>query len=235
MFSKIIYIVKSTLTFYLFPFLKKILSTGQNFLFFFLKIILKSDIFVIYFFTNTFIGYCIYIFCLFYGFFGCFDGNCDMSNFYATMLVIVVFSTTLQTYILLKIPSSRKFVELIVGNDFIESYLGKYSGSTAASMAKVATPVLVAAAAEMSTSWHAEVQRDNAVQGIRDQFYDDYKRIGRQVDLSSKDFKQMKHDTMHLMKQKPHGIITQGMKSESFKNIVDKVSSTTSSIFGGKK
>ena len=31
-----------------------------------------------------------------------------MSNFYAAMLVISVFSITLQTFILLKIPSSRK-------------------------------------------------------------------------------------------------------------------------------
>ena len=103
-------------------------------------------------------------------------------------------------------------------------------------MAKVATPIVGAVIAEDSTSWYNETARNRSATEIRNAFYDDRARNGKQVDMQSKEFKQMRDATTEIWKQQPHGIITQGMKSDVFKHSVSKTASTLTSIFSwGKK
>ncbi len=91
------------------------------------KIYFSIDIKLIYFFSDTLPGYLFYLFCIFYGFFGCTGENCTITHSLAAIFVVIMIGLVIQTYILVKIPFTRKYLENLVGKDYLEKYLGKYT------------------------------------------------------------------------------------------------------------
>ena len=96
-----------------------------------LKLSFKLDLKLLYFFSDNLVGYLFYIFCIFYGFFGCQSENCDPTHLVAMLFSLFMMGLMIQTYILLKIPYTRDYLQNLVGKEYIEQYLGKYSGSAA--------------------------------------------------------------------------------------------------------
>lgn len=95
------------------------------------KFLFTIDVRLIYFFSDTLIGYVFYIFCIFYGFFGCQSENCKPTHLLAMLFALFMVGLMVQTYILLKIPYTRDYFENLVSKQYIEHYLGKYTGSEA--------------------------------------------------------------------------------------------------------
>jgi hypothetical protein len=124
-----------------------------------LKILVKFDIRLLCFFSDNIFGYGFYLWCLFYGFFGCSRDDCTISHSLAALFVLFLFGLMLQTYILLKIPFTREYLENLVGQSYIEKYLGKYTGSEMLiKLFKYCGPVIAAAGAELLTA-NIEAQR----------------------------------------------------------------------------
>jgi hypothetical protein len=97
----------------------------------YIKFFFKLDLKLVFFFSDTLIGYVFYIFCIFYGFFGCQSENCKPTHLLAMLFALFMVGLMVQTYILLKIPYTRDYFENLVSKQYIEHYLGKYTGSEA--------------------------------------------------------------------------------------------------------
>lgn len=92
-----------------------------------MKITFKVQLKIIWFFTNTLIGYALFVFLFIYGFFGCLHGECMPSNSISALIATVIIYSTLELYILVKIPFTREYLENLLGKDFIIAHLGQYT------------------------------------------------------------------------------------------------------------
>lgn len=92
-----------------------------------MKFFFTIEIKLIYFFADILPGYIFYIFCIFYGFFGCVGDNCNITHSLAAIFVIFMIGLVIQTYALVKIPFTHKYLEHLLNKDFLEKYLGKYT------------------------------------------------------------------------------------------------------------
>ena len=92
-----------------------------------IELFVKFDLQLLRFFSDNIFGYSFYIFCLFYGFFGCnHDVNpCNITHSLAAIFVCFLSGLMVQTYILVKIPFTRQYLENLVGKQYIENCLGK--------------------------------------------------------------------------------------------------------------
>ena len=94
-----------------------------------MKFLFQFDLRFISFFSDNIFGYIFYIFCVLYGFFGCSGNDCTFSHSYAAIFAVFTVSLTIQTYLLVKIPFTRAYLENLLGTAYIEKYLGKYKWS----------------------------------------------------------------------------------------------------------
>jgi len=69
---------------------------------------LKLNTLFAHFFTETYIGYIFYLFCIYYGVFGCGEKNpCGLSNELAAWFAFSVIAINFKLWILVKIPTTR--------------------------------------------------------------------------------------------------------------------------------
>ncbi len=88
-----------------------------------------------------------------YGFFGCTGDECKTSHSLAAIFVLFLIGLMLQTYILLKILFTGQYLENLVGQSYIEKYLGKYTGSQALiTLLKYCGPAITLTGAELITA-----------------------------------------------------------------------------------
>lgn len=212
--------------------LKFIFKKSQTLLFYYFKYFTMVEIITLYFFAYTFIGYCISIFCFFYGFFGCLGNDCNITHFLSAMLVITALSISLQTYIVLKIPSSRKYMEFLVGKEFLESYLGKYVSTAAATgLSKMALPVLCAGVIEVATITTGEYFKNYNIDKTRQRYYNDLANHNQSSDMNSKAYKKLTQECRKIAKKPVHGVLTQGLHNEKLKTIAQSTAESASSVF----
>ena len=144
------------------------------------KFFFTIDMKLIYFFSDNPFGYAFYIFCIFYGFFGCTGDNCKMTHSLAAIFVVFMIGLVIQTYALVKIPFTREYLENLLGKDFIEKYLGKYTGSGAvAKMFKYVGPAMGLLAVETITANQQSDRFLRAAKLTEDNFFSDLKKMNR--------------------------------------------------------
>ena len=83
-----------------------------------LRLLIKIDIRLLCFFSSKF-GYGFYLWCMVYAFFGCTGNECKISHSLAAIFVLFLIGLMLQTYILLKIPFTRQYLENLVRQSYI--------------------------------------------------------------------------------------------------------------------
>jgi hypothetical protein len=190
--------------------LSRLLSTFKKIYKFFFIIDLK----LIYFFSDTLVGYIFYIFCTFYGFFGCTGDNCRITHSLAAIFVVFMIGLVIQTYVLVKIPFTRHYLENLVSKDFIEKYLGKYTGSAAVvKMTKYLAPALSLVTAEVITANQQSERFLNAAKSTENNFYRDCEKTHRIP--SDQDYKTMCRVRDEYIDKAAHstGIISRGFAS----------------------
>jgi len=177
------------------------------------KFLFTIDVKLIYFFSDTLIGYVFYIFCIFYGFFGCTNsnGNCNITHGLAAVFVIFMIGLVIQTYALVKIPFTRAYLENLVGKDFLEKYLGKYRSSEAlAKILKYASPAVGLLVAETITANQEHQRFLNAAKATEENFFRDCATTHRIP--THDDYKAMFEVRDEYIKKAAHanGIISRG-------------------------
>lgn len=178
------------------------------------KFLFTIDIKLIYFFSDTLVGYSFYIFCMFYGFFGCTNDNCNITHSLAAIFVVFMIGLVIQTYILVKIPFARDYLENLVGKDLLEKYLGKYTGSEALAKAiKYMGPAVSLLAAETITANQQSERFLNAAKCTEENFYRDCEKTHHMP--SDQDYKTMCKVRDEYINKAAHsnGIISRGLAS----------------------
>lgn len=143
------------------------------------KFLFKCDLRIISFFADNLFNYAFYIFCIFYGFFGCISPNCVLTNSLAAIFVAFLIGLVIQTYILIKIPFTRAYLENLVSKNYIEKYLGKYTGSEATlKLIKYIAPAASLALVEHYTANIVETKNLSAAKLTEENFYFDHQKSG---------------------------------------------------------
>ena len=107
-------------------------------------------------------------------FFGCTGDNCNITHGLAAIFVVFMMGLVIQTYILMKIPFTRKYFESLVKRDFIEKYLGKYTGSEAlVKTMKYVGPAVGLLVVETMTANQQHNRFLNAAKSTEEDFYRD--------------------------------------------------------------
>ena len=129
------------------------------------RMLVKIDLRLLGFFSDNIFRYAFYLWCLLYGFFGCSGNKCTISHSLAAIFVLFLVGLILQTYILLKIPFIRQYLENLVGKNYIEKCLGKYTGTDAlVKLLKYCGPVVTLTGAELIT---ANIQAERQFEAAR--------------------------------------------------------------------
>ncbi len=154
------------------------------------RIFFVMDLQLIYFFADTVVGYFFYIFCIFYGFFGCTSDDCKITHSLAAIFVCFMIGLVIQTYIFVKIPFTRKYFESLVGKDYIEKYLGKYTGSeSVVKIIKYVSPALILMTAETVTANQEYDKLSKAAELTEKNFMNDFK--SRNTTPNDADYQEM--------------------------------------------
>ena len=193
-----------------------------------LKVYFKFHIRLVHFFIETKVGFLFYVFCVFYGFFGHNQTPVPASNFFAALFALYILESSIELWILVKIPFSRKFLEKLLTRQYIIRYLGENIGSKIVS--KAATIIVSTAAVESGTKYiEAVINKDNA-NAVHDTYINDMKSAGRTVDPSSKEYNKMIEEKNFHLRQPTTGIITKTINAESSKHAVSTVGSTITKV-----
>jgi hypothetical protein len=140
------------------------------------KLSMIFDIKLIYYFSSFFPGYLFYLFCIFYGFFGCSGENCHVTHGLACGFALFMVGLVIQTYLLLKIPYTRNFLENLIGKSYLIKYLGEYTGSEAVvKITKYVAPALTTLLIDMVTATTEENRYMRAAKQVQINFDDDNK------------------------------------------------------------
>lgn len=194
--------------------MKSLLSRLSSRLNVIIKFFFVIDLKLIYFFSDTLVGYIFYIFCIFYGFFGCTNDNCNITHSLAAIFVVFMIGLTIQTYVLVKIPFTREYLKNLLGKDFLEKYLGKYTGFWAlVKIVKYVVPAVGLVAAETITANQQSEKFLNAAKSTEKNFYRDCEKTHRLP--SDQDHKAMCKVRDQYIDKAAHvnGIITRGFTS----------------------
>lgn len=99
---------------------------GKSVLDFYIKYLFLLQIKLVWFVGKTFIGYLLFVFCFFYGFFGWLPGEGQLSHLICMAFALFTISTTIELFILVKIPLSKKYLQRLLGEDFLVAHLGDH-------------------------------------------------------------------------------------------------------------
>ena len=175
-----------------------------------LRFLVKTDIRLLCFFSTKF-GYGFYLWCILYGFFGCSNNECTIFHSLAAIFVLFLIGLMLQTYILLKIPFTRQYLENLVGQSYIEKYLGKYTGSKALiTLLKYCGPAITLTGAELITA-NIEAERQFAAAREVKQVFDETNKLAG-FEPSLEEIKQNSELQLNYIKKASNakGIISRG-------------------------
>jgi hypothetical protein len=126
------------------------------------------------------VGYIFYIKCIFYGFFGCTNDNWSITHSLAAFFVLFMIGLVIQTYVLVKIPFTRGYLESLVKKDFLEKYLGKYTGSGGLiKIVQYVGPAVSLIAAETFTANQQSEKFLSAAKCTEENFYRDCEKTHR--------------------------------------------------------
>ncbi len=141
---------------------------------------------LVHFFSKTMIGYSFYIFCFFYGFFGCHGTTCGSSNLLASYFAVIMISLSSEIWFIVKIPITRKWLAQLVGEDYIIKYLGEYTSTL--SLFRYLTPVAAITAAEILTHTAENMNNKYTSDAILDEYWKNVKESNIPHDPNSKKY-----------------------------------------------
>lgn len=176
-----------------------------------MKFLFQFDLRFISFFSDNLFGYSFYIFCVVYGFFGCSGDSCTIPHSCAAIFAVFTVSLTIQTYLLVKIPFTRAYLENLLGATYIEKYLGKYTGSEAlAKVAKHTLPILALGVTEHFTASSEAARYYKAADSVEKKFTEHHLSIGSQPSIEQHEA--MVKQCYNLVEKAANakGIITRG-------------------------
>lgn len=208
----------------LFNFIKKFFILCFNLNVFYLRNYLKFQLKVIWTFTDTFPGYLIFLFCTFYGVSGLHSQSNEILKAWCMLFVIFIAGSTLQWYILIKLPSTKKLLENFVGKEFIISHLGEYTGSKALiKVAATLTPVFLTVGSEVLTNAHAQALNIEKANNHLRLSVDTYKE--NSLEMNQKNLDKHIAQAQAIASQPTKGLVTKAIDSQALIGIAESVSS----------
>ena len=166
------------------------------------KYYFKFKLKFVWFFTDTIIGYCIYIFCMAYGVTGLSSNHNLVIKAQCSIFAITVVGLVIQTYILVKIPFTKQFLENWIGKQYIIDHLGEYSGSRAIfKLISTTVPIAGFLGTELATkSYDSSLNQETADAHIQ-RNVDSYKKGG--IPMDQKALKQILTEAHKIANKAP--------------------------------
>lgn len=205
----------------------------KSFIKFYVTLYFKLHIRSVHFFSRTYLGFGFYLFCFFYGFFGCHGTNCNLSNFLAGYFALLMISLSAEIFFLVKVPITRKWIGQLVGEDYIIKYLGKFSGSV--SLFKYLTPVFAITTSEILTHTAENVNNKYLSDQVLNEYWKNVEKSGLPHDPNSKKYAEATKRSFDILNKPVHGIFTRTVMGENVKDNVKNVLSTINDLFNNKK
>ena len=213
--------------------IKRYWSEIRPFIKFTVTLYFKLNIILVYFFSRTYIGFGFYLFCFFYGLFGCHATTCQLSNFLAGSFALLMISLSAEIWIFVKIPITRKWLGQLVGENFILKYLGKYTSTV--SLFRYLSPVIAITTLEILT--HSAESANNRINAKAplDEYWKNVEKSGIAHDPNLKKYAEATKRSFEILNKPVHGIFTKTVMGENVKDNVKSVLSTVVDLLGGKK
>lgn len=189
----------------------------------YIKYYLIFQLKVIWIFTETFLGYAIYLFCIFYGVSGLSSQNNEALKACCIIFAIYVAGSVVQWYILVKIPSTKKFLENFIGKNVIISHLGDYVGSRAVVKGVMTLgPFVGIATAEIVTKQQNLLENFSKSDAHLKRTLDTYKDANITVDKKTLD--RILTEANALANAPTKGVVTRAIETEMFTKRIDSIS-----------
>lgn len=187
------------------------------------KYYFKFQLKLIWFFTDTVIGYCFYLFCVIYGISGMSSNSHGVLKAWCFIFALIIAGLTIQTYIALKIPSTKMFLENWIGKEYIVAHLGEYTTSRfLIKTLSTVSPILMGTIAEgVTKAQDASINLKCADEHMI-RMHANHEKSGIPVD--SKTLSKSLSEANQMASRSAKGIITKGIESVSFDNAIDKIS-----------
>ena len=208
-------------------------SRFKPFIKFTVTLYFKLHIRLVHFFSKTYIGFGFYLFCFFYGFFGCHGTTCQLSNFLAGYFALLMISLSAEIWILVKIPITRKWLAQLVGEDYILKYLGKYTSTV--SLFRYLSPVIAITTSEILTHSAESVNNRINAKIPLEEYWKNVEKSGIAHDPNSKRYAEATRRSFEILNKPVHGIFTKTVMGENVKDNVKNVLSTVVDLLSGKK
>ena len=178
---------------------------------------------VIWIFTETFAGYAIYLFSIFYGVSGLSSEKNEVLKAWCIVFALYVVGSVVQWYILVKIPSTRKLLENVVGKDVIISHLGEYTASRAFLKTIVTLgPFLGIATTEVVTKEHDLSENLRKSDAHIKRNLEIYKNAN--LDFDKKTLDKVLNEANALANAPTKGLVTKTIETEMFAKHVESIS-----------
>jgi hypothetical protein len=187
-------------------------------------IYLKCHIRLVHFFIKTKIGFLFYVFCVLYGFFGHDETIAPLSNFIAAVFALYILESSIELWILVKIPVSREFLEKLLTREYIIKYLGENIASEV--VIRAATIIMSTTILEVGSKGMENVLNQSNGDRVHDTFIRDHELSGRPIDMRSKEYKAMIEEMNSHLRRPTAGVITKTINAESFRHAVSTAGST---------
>ena len=105
----------------------KIFLLLKNCFLFLIRIYFKFNILLLHLFSENHFLYLVYMFLVVYGLYDCksHDVECTLSHDIAFIIVLYFLAASAWIYMICNIPLTRKYLDNLVGKDYVIKYLGK--------------------------------------------------------------------------------------------------------------
>lgn len=184
-----------------------------------LKIYFKFTIRLVHFFTENTLAYLLYIFLIAYGCYGGRDTNVyEPSHFIAFFIVLYLWGSAFELYVLCKIPKTRRFLDNLVTKEYVTKYLGEHTSSKL--LLKYSVPMIALGSLEVFTA--REAFNANTAQ-LNDTYDKTHGADGEKWDAKTK---AAYHKEAGRIRDTRQGIVTHMVNSEQTKSLINGISST---------
>ena len=214
---------------------KKICLFFKRCFLFGVKQYLKFNIILIYIFSEYSVFYLFYLFLVMYGSYGGRETGFETSHYTGFFITSYLLGTSIEIFLICKIASTRKFLDNLLGKEYIISYLEKHAFTLP--VVKFVLPIIATGVTEIATTSFAFDKAIKAITSVKDNY--DRAEPGPPSDWDSKTKEKYRSDMAEVRKAHKTELVTTVADSDTTKAIVKGVSSAASNvvkyIFGKNK
>jgi hypothetical protein len=191
----------------------------------------KFEMLIVYYTMSTILGYSLYLFCFFYGFFGCNSiHNCNYSHGIAAIFVCYIIKLIIQFFLICKFQKSREYLYILVDERFVKSCLGEFPATKV--LLKAVVPLFSAGVAEIGTRSFEHVEKMREVDALSSKYYEFHEKHNLKLDPNSVLAQKYLEDVRKTIKRPTAGIITRACISDANEKNASSLANAFAKIFG---